>query len=545
MNARRKQETRVRHGGLVLAILAAALAAAGGDARAPRSAGGLTDEMRSVYATMFGDGLPVRTMASLQEEARQAVADGDQDGGGLSRRDIELARAMAEARARAERVRHYFGADLDRDGALTLDEHRAWLRTIDVEAYYSEYESARRANRPPPAAAAEFRTRDVTMVETFNAIDGDGDGRLTLQEVYAYDPPRAYWPAQAHVEAAKYLVLDSDGDGTVTMAEVDATSAAFLAEQSLTGAGPRAEAAAAKDAVQGRPRVEDVVTCRQPAPSAAARIVRLGTREGGQLSSVALGGQNVPTFAVSVEIEPGTEPLYIVATSNYPTIWRLSGATQRVEAFIGSSRARDARSMWPAAGVTGLPRRRFHAVPYACFGDFTEGNMRMPLETSEAARLVTRRLGRTIDVAFGAYQPQGVRLPSARPFEAPMEAPDLFADLGNEAAAREWRDFLRYFRAGIARLSPRQVVSRAVPEPFEVYSYGAGLAQLLELGALTPVAGVSDFEIRRPIRFPAGLAGGHSETFRLPDGVPPPVGDPAHSRVLSASNPRVCLIGCR
>jgi hypothetical protein len=171
--------------------------------------------------------------------------------------------------------------------------------------------------------------------------------------------------------------------------------------------------------------------------------------------------------------------------------------------------------------------------------------MRSPLETSEAAQLITRRLRRSIDVAFGASRPQGVRLPSAQPFPVPTEVPRIFRDLSNEAAAREWRDFLVYFRSGIASLNPRHVVSRAVPEPFRVYPYEAGLAQLLELGALATVTGNSDFEIRRQIRFPAGLYGGHSETFRLPDGVPPPIGNPGHSRVMSASNPRICLIGCR
>jgi hypothetical protein len=80
-----------------------------------------------------------------------------------------------------------------------------------------------------------------------------------------------------------------------------------------------------------------------------------------------------------------------------------------------------------------------------------------------------------------------------------------------------------------------------------VWCFHAALlsAMLLELGALAPVAGSSDLEIRRQIRFPAGLYGGFSETFLLPDGVPRPLGQPGHSRVMSGSNPRICLIGCR
>jgi EF hand domain-containing protein len=529
-----------------LAALLAAAAMAGGPARAVPSANGLTDEMRSLYAGMFHDQVPTQTLPALQRQARDAVADGDLDGGGLSRRDIELARDFADSSARADRIRSYFGSDLNRDGVLTLDEYKARLRAGDVEAYYFQYEHARQENRAPPAAVVEDRTRDDgSIVQTFNAIDADRDGRVTLREVFAYNQPVAYAPAERFVEAEKYLVLDQDGDGNVTMAEVDSTSAAFLAEQARAGVGPLPQAAADKES-GGQPRLEDVVQCRLPRPSATARIVRLGAREGGQISSVALGGQDLPTYAVSVEIELGAEPLYIVATSDAPTIWRFSGATQRVEAFVGSSRDRDARAMWPAVGATGLARARFHTAPNACFGDFDGPGTGTTLAPAEVSRLVARRLGRPLDLAFAAYQPQGVRLPSAQPFRVPAEVPEIFRDLRNRQAAGEWRDFLVYFPAGIATLDPRRIVTSAVPERYEVYSYAAGMAQLLEAGAVIPVAnGMVNFEIVRRIRFPAGLAGGHSEAFRLADGVPPPIGNPGHSRVMSASRPAICLIGCR
>ncbi len=541
----------MRTGRLALALLLGAIAVAG-DARTGSRADRLTDAMRSLYAEMFGDQVPTQTARALQRQAREAVASADMDGGGLSQRDIDLARDMADAGERADRIRQYFGSDLDQDGVLTLDEYKAILRRGDVQAFNYRYEAAREAGQPPPDSVMEDRTRDQgEIIGIFRQIDGDHDGRLTLAEVFAFNfnqHAAAYWPAARHVEAAKYLVLDSNGDGNVTMAEVDATSAAFLAEQRLAGVGPRAEAPANEggdrdDDVQ--PRLVDAVQCPVPRPSADARIVRLGTREGAQLSGIAVGVQDRPTYVVSVEIEPGVEPLYLIATSNTATIWRLTGATQRVQAFVGSSQERDARAMWPAVGVTGLPRARFHTAPYACFGAFDERNMQSPPAASEAGQLLQRRLDRTIDVAFGAYQPQGVRIPSAQPFRIPVEVPDLFAHLRSEPAARQWREFLEYFRGGIAGLTARQIVSRAVPEPFEVYSYQAGLAQLLESGALAVVPGTSDFEIVRPMRFPAGLYGGFLETFWIADAAPRPRGNPGHSRVMSLRDRRICLIGCR
>jgi hypothetical protein len=507
----------------------------------------LTDDMRAIYANIFGDTVPTQTLRSLQSEARNLIASGDIDGGGLSRRDIELARNIANATVGADRVRSYFYGDLNGDGVLTLEEYKTLLRRADVMEFYARYEQARaRGSVPPSKVTGERDREDGSLVQMFKAMDADHDGRLTLQEVFRYEVLAAYRAAETPVDAEKYLVLDANGDGTVTMDEVDATSAAFMAEQSLAGVGPRVDRATASDEEdEPQPRLEDAVRCPVPASSSTARIVRLGAREGGQLSSVAVGGQNVPTFVVRVEVEPGTEPLYIVATSDHPTIWRFSGATQRVQAFVGSSRARDAKFMWPAVGVIGIPKALFRTVPYACFGDFDEGNMRSQQKTSAAAQLVMRRLGRPIDTAFGAYQPQGVKLPSASPFKVPTEVPALFRNLRNESAAREWQGVLVHFPGGIAEASPGVIVSMGDPQTFEVYPYRAGLAQLLELGAIEPVSGVSDYRILRPIRFPSGLNGGFSETFRLPPDVPRPVGSPGHSRVLLDADPSLCIIGCR
>jgi hypothetical protein len=530
-----------RQFGSFLAIVLAAGAAAGGEARVAPAANGLTNAMRSVYAAMYFENVPTQTLEALQRQAREAVAGADLDGGGLSRQDIALAREIAESSTRADRVRSYFGGDLNQDGVLTLDEYRALLHKSDVERYYAGYEAARERNQPPPALAGP----DASLIRFFNDIDTDHDGRISPQDVFLYNPPFVYAPAERYVDAEKYLVLDMNGDGIVTMAEVDATSAAFLAEQTIAGVGPR-PARADEEEDEGRSTLRDAVHCPVPAPTRAALIVRLGVRESAQLSDVALGGQDVPTYAVSVDIEPGDAPLYIVATSYGPTIWRFTGATGRVEAFVGSSFTRDARSMWPAVGVTGLPRARFHSAPNACFGEFDERGPAPPPPTSQASQLVLRRLGRPIDVAFGAFQPQGVRLPSGQTFMLPAQVPEIFRTLRNEDAAREWSDFLVHFRGGIARLDPAWIVSRAVPERYEVYSYRAGLAQLLETGAIARSSNQSvNFDIHRQFRFPAGLAGGFSATFQLPDGVPPPIGYAAHSRMMSQSHPRICLIGCR
>lgn len=534
----------VRRPHILAALLFGTLAIAA-PARTIRADAGLTDAMRALYLRMYGPYVPTRTVGDLQEEARNAVASADFDGGGLSRRDIELARATAISAGGADRVRQYFQTDLNRDGLLTFEEYQASLYRGDVQRFYARYEMARRAGEVPPTEVPAEATHDQIIIDTFHAIDADHDNRLSLFEVFRYDEQRIpYRPARLPVEAEKYLVLDSDGDGAVTMAEVDSTSAAFLAEQAQAGAGPR-QVGAAEEEERGRPQLVDAVRCPAPRPSANARVVRMGVREGAQLSSIALGSQDEPTYAVSVEIEPGDTPLYIVATSNSATLWRLTGATGRVEAFVGSSQVRDSHAMWPAVGVTGLSRVRFHTAPYGCFGDVDERSMISSAMRAEASQLLQRRIGRPIDVLFGAYQPKGVRLPSAQAFQVAAETPGFFRTLHNEAAAARWREFLGYFPGGIATPDLRQIVSRNALVPYEVQSYAAGLAQLLEEGAIVPLSNsFANFEIRRRFRFPAGLAGGHLAWFSLPDGVPVPIGEPAHSKVISASEPHLCLLNC-
>jgi hypothetical protein len=102
--------------------------------------------------------------------------------------------------------------------------------------------------------------------------------------------------------------------------------------------------------------------CALPKPSAAAKMLLLGTYETEALSSVALATQDMVTNTGSVVIEPGKEPLYIVLTSMQPTIWRFLGATERVErVVVTDSRIRmskTARDPTPLVGVIGLPPAR-------------------------------------------------------------------------------------------------------------------------------------------------------------------------------------------
>jgi hypothetical protein len=60
----------------------------------------------------------------------------------------------------------------------------------------------------------------------------------------------------------------------------------------------------------------------------------------------------------------------------------------------------------------------------------------------------------------------------------------------------------------------------------------AGLVQLVAAGDIARNR-LGEYLIKKKIRFPAGLYGGHSVKFLLLRGVPTPDGDPGHSVVIS------------
>jgi hypothetical protein len=92
-------------------------------------------------------------------------------------------------------------------------------------------------------------------------------------------------------------------------------------------------------------------------------------------------------------------------------------------------------------------------------------------------------------------------------------------------------DILRYYPGGVVEVDPEKVVSSRPVERYDILPNQVGLLQLVQVGALSRNRG-GEFLIRKKIRFPAELHGGHSARFLLLRGVPEPDGDPGHSCVM-------------
>lgn len=277
-------------------------------------------------------------------------------------------------------------------------------------------------------------------------------------------------------------------------------------------------------------RDPDRSPCRMPS-AGDAMVVVFGVYEGQALSTVALGSPDQVTGVLDVVIEPGDRPLYLVLSAYGGTIWRFSGATERVRrAVLVGGGAYSPGAYAPLAGAVGLPANAVVTADHkACFSYVYEPGT---LKAAAVSATVRRATGKAPDVFAGRYDLTAVRLPSGLGAETRRGKP---APEGFHRGL--WREMLRFSPAGLATIDPAAVVSSSPVMAYDVLPQQAGLAQLLGSGALSPVS--DGLKVVRPIpRFPAGLAGAHLTAFLVAEGVPVPGGDPGHSCVIMEATGR-------
>lgn len=275
--------------------------------------------------------------------------------------------------------------------------------------------------------------------------------------------------------------------------------------------------------------------CGVPRPALGQRVVLVGAYEGDGMSTVAVGGQDIETSVAYVDIEPGTEPLFIVLTSYSSMIWIFRGQTQRV-AHVALM-ARSENNQTPPVGAVGLRRERVSVHP-ACYQYFSSVNDRQAHVTRDA---LARALDRPVDTLVGMYSGTAIALPSGALTETRYErnavAPNGYDD-------RLWREALRFTPAGLIEINPASVVG-ARAERYTVYPNQFGLAQLVRSGHLAYEGGETFRMVRAIPRYPAELNGAHSVVFIRPGNIPEPPGSPGHSCVLNEGTDEAVGPACR
>jgi Ca2+-binding EF-hand superfamily protein len=207
-----------------------------GDGSLPSSADAQEDGEDSVRETilvwMYHPAQKVRTAEELRSEMRWSFFRTDVDGGGISERDRELTASRWASTQSAQRIAETMTLDLNWDGKVTSDELRLALR-------HDARISAGGKTRPELPQEAQIEETLETYMKRFLSRDLDGDGVLTLEEVFEESRQRVsldqsglgwIWPLPN-------LAFDIDGNKVVSATEFEIAVDPIIEEFDTDGDG--------------------------------------------------------------------------------------------------------------------------------------------------------------------------------------------------------------------------------------------------------------------------------------------------------------------
>lgn len=507
-------------------------------------------------------------VARIEEQLMRLFLNTDVDGGGVSEKDYELADQVQAARKRSTKTSKMLAWDLNGDQSVSRAE-------LDIVLGHKARQPIRANGMALLPSDAQIKKMQRELISKALKQDLNADGQITIDEMG--QEPKGMRVRSAIARNARNrvpLTLDSNGDRVVTLDEFKTAVARVIGQidQDSNGEISADEAAKVKARIQSAKRAireeqreraaqararSMAKKCNLPKPSSEAHVILLGAYEGKALSAVSLGGDDEVVTAASVEIEAGTNPLYVVATSYAAMIWNVTGNASRVEKFVVTSHKQGSGKKTPRAGVAGLSKDRVAVMAdTACLTSFHNPRK---TKTRTITNTLAGLIGTAPDQVLGDYGISRVALPSGT-FAPKASFPNarLLPMTGPSAAV--WRSMRRFNPAGLADIDPEAVVSALPARHYQTLPQQAGLAQLVEDGALElsgssrarVVNGIEivgegrivggnvkrayrvprGYRIAKKMRFPAGLSGAHSVKFILGKGVPFPDGDPGHSRVV-------------
>ena len=469
----------------------------------------ITDEQRKELAVLN----QASTIAGSASSNRHSLI---QSSGGISLEAFETGGRLYLSGLRQAQMRNVMTLDLDGDGSLSKTE----LDTLSDPRLLPRYPVLKKLSEDGQKPSYSYRqiteAADKLVIESNAGLDDFG---------------------------ALFKQLDTDQSGTITRAE-------------LSDARQRSRTLQAYSRNTTASDKKADVSCEFPKAGKEVEVVMLGTYEGHALSKISLGPTGRDTSTARINIEDGTTPLYIVASSYDSLLWVVSGATDRVEKFVIQSEK---------SGVVGLPKDHIHFAPGKCmkyFYDTKKVNKDHP-----RARAVSNNLGGAdIDQILGSYAIAEISIPSGempkinrknlggslvstgpgKPDyiitpDGPIYLDDkkdydkfLGPDRPDNVSPKFWLQYTRYHPdSTLIDIDIEDVVSQREVKYLDVLPQWHGILQLIKEGKLEEVKGHrATFRVLKSLEaFPSGLAGGYSVTFLVPDGVSVPRTGLSHSRL--------------
>jgi len=422
---------------------------------------------------------------------------------------VDRYRRIRMAEFRAEELGSYLWMDLDGDGAVSTTEAAIAIDTVPE------------ASRP-----------DLDRV--MSDVDADGDGTISLDEMAAASKGRVDRKMQRSDLTRRLLELDMNGDGGVNARELDEAIKRIAAEPLPPRGQKRSRDTAAE---KNRP------DCTYPRVPTDAELVLIGSYEAGGLSPISVSGPDRETNIARIFVEPGDKPLFLVAVSYDPVIWKIEGSVDRVAGMLAQ---RSGSGEQPGVGVVGLDRGKV-----AFLRDFRCLDYVYKSEDVGKIRLISARIaagtGHEVDHVVGQYKIGALAVPSGsevatvggRLLPQPPGSPYIGVNrwtILNFAPnivhlVERWLWQAAHVTPGEPAFAVADVVAPGPVIEYEVLPGKAGLVQLVASGAVTRTLSGHYRVIRDIPRFPPGLYGAQSVTFEIARGVKLPPGNPGHSRV--------------
>ncbi|MEM1052728.1 MAG: hypothetical protein AAGI28_11600, partial [Pseudomonadota bacterium] len=368
------------------------------------------------------------------------------------------------------------------------------------------------------------RQAEQLAAEASTKNDLDGDGLVTFEELISSVPKptvKARDKAKRERLFTRLMAIDTDGDGRVTEDELSSrfTEQFALVDIDQDGVISKEEAKAARLKLDLAREIAKTAVCKLPEVPAHAVPIAVFSREGAQVSSVALGTQKQTTSIIDVTIEDGEEPLFILLASQEPVIWAFAGATQRVHQAVLFARKTDEQG-GGLIGATGLAEGQVTIGETDCLPT-TKILSLGPRSFEQLAPLFVASTGIEANIQKHRRGTISVSLPSFAVDRSTTEtpAPDGFDPL-------LWNKGLSNYSRGIGKVDPASLITEASHQPYDVYPREFGLAQLAARGIIETTQHLNEYRIVKPLdTFPQSILRTGRVHFVLGEGITRPQGE--------------------